>query len=130
MLEALERAEAELSVLLCDDELIAELNEQYRGKPTPTDVLSFPLEGEPIAAEGGPAPTAPEAGAMMLGDVVISIPTASRQAPKGRGGLRQEVTRLLAHGVLHLIGWDHQTEETLQDMERETERLIELAEAR
>ena len=121
ILEALGQAEAELSVLLCDDETIAELNEQYRGKQGPTDVLSFPQqEGAPLPSEGP----------VLLGDVVISLPTARRQAPSGEGGLRQEVTRLLAHGILHLLGWVHDTPERLAAMEAETERLIALAEGR
>jgi probable rRNA maturation factor len=126
MLAELGRSTFELSVLLCNDEVIAALNEQYRGRATPTDVLSFPLEGEPAEPMDIPLPLTMSS---MLGDVVISIPRAAEQAPQGAGGLRQEVTRLLAHGLLHLIGWDHETEEKLLKMELETERLVALAEA-
>lgn len=118
---------AQLSVLLCDDATMAELNGQYRQKPVPTDVLSFGMTGEPF--DGGEAPEAPTyttAGPELLGDVVISIPTASRQVGAGEK-LRDEVTRLLAHGILHLLGWDHGTSDKLRAMERETERLIAAA---
>lgn len=118
MLAALGAAEAELSVLLCDDATIAELNGAFRGKPRPTDVLSFPM-GEP-AAPSGPR---------LLGDVVISLPTAARQAEERGEPLRVEVCRLLAHGLLHLLGHVHDTKAALRRMEGETERLVDVAEA-
>jgi len=115
MIEALGLGEAELSVLLCDDERITALNRDYRDTDRPTDVLSFPMEDE--LGTGEPR---------LLGDLVISIPTAARQGGRGAGALRQEVTRLLAHGVLHLTGETHETSSKLRTMERETERLIDL----
>jgi probable rRNA maturation factor len=112
MLEALGLDEAELSVLLCDDATIAELNHLWRGRRGPTDVLSFPVAD----GVGGPV--------RLLGDVVISVPTALRQAPRGKGGLRGEVTRLLAHAVLHLTGLDHATASERRAMDAETDRLV------
>jgi rRNA maturation RNase YbeY len=89
----------ELSVLLVDDAAIAELNSAYRGRPQPTDVLSFSqLEG----------PTPPAGGAGLLGDVVISVETARRQARERRRPLEEEMATLLIHGVLHLLGHDHE----------------------
>lgn len=86
----------ELSVLLVDDAAIAELNSAYRGRPQPTDVLSFSqLEGP------GPATG-------QLGDVVISVETARRQARERRRPLEEEMATLLIHGVLHLLGHDHE----------------------
>jgi len=125
MLATAERSEALLSVLLCSDDVIAELNGQYRGKSGPTDVLSFGMSGEP--ADGGAAPEAPlrePDEPEVLGDVVISVPAAARQAA---GSLRDEVTRLLAHGLLHLLGWDHATAKAARAMEAETERLAAAA---
>ena len=116
MLEALGVGEAELSVLLCDDETIRALNRTYRGIDRATDVLSFSLEEPP----GG-------AGPRLLGDVVVSLETAARQAPGLERGLREEVTRLLAHGLLHLVGRDHATARELRSMERETDRLASAA---
>jgi probable rRNA maturation factor len=97
VLRALELADAELSIRLVDDTDIAVLNERYRGRRGPTDVLSFSLCEGPHAARRGE----------LLGDVVISLDTALRQARRDRRPLEREVLRLLVHGALHLIGHDH-----------------------
>lgn len=113
MLLALGRADAELSVMLVDDATIRALNKQYRGIDKPTDVLSFPM------LEGDFSGVQPE----LLGDVVISIPTATRQAAAGGKSLADEVTQLLAHGILHLVGHDHDTRTKERAMVAETQRL-------
>jgi len=97
---------AELSVVLCDDMFIRELNRDYRGLDKSTDVLSFTQDGED-ETEG---PT------RMLGDVVISIDTATRQAKERRCSTVDEVTALLVHGVLHLTGFDHENAKDAQAM--------------
>jgi probable rRNA maturation factor len=97
---------AELSIVLCDDAFIRSLNRNYRGIDAPTDVLSFPQDG----AVDGEAPTA------ILGDVVISLQTAVRQARTRRCSLVDETTALLIHGVLHLVGCDHQTSKNADEM--------------
>lgn len=74
--------------------MIHALNRQYRGKDKPTDVLSFPL--------------ADEIQPSVLGDVVISVETAARQAQRRRHSLREELQILLIHGILHLLGYDHE----------------------
>ena len=89
----------ELSILLCDDPFIAELNGRYRGVQKPTDVLSFPQEGQP----GGPAPGQ----AHPAGDVVISLATLRRNAARLGQPAETELKRLLIHGILHLRGLDH-----------------------
>ncbi len=95
---------AELSILLADDATVRELNRSYRGADAPTDVLSFAQsEGEPFAR---PDSTAPH-----LGDVVISIDTARRQADEYKLTLGDEVAHLLVHGILHLLGYDHEQPE-------------------
>lgn len=99
MLVAAGQPDAELSILLCDDGVIAELNEQYRRKKGPTDVLAFAMREGEGPGEGGP----------LLGDVVVSVDTARRQARDRGHSIRDEVTALLAHGILHLLGYDHQT---------------------
>ena len=115
MLDAIGRPEAELSVVLVDDETIRSLNRDYRHRDTPTDVLSFAMaEGEFGAIDPN-----------MLGDVVISVPTAQRQAQSRKHSLVDEVTFLLAHGLLHLTGYDHQTDEQEAVMNAETQRLVE-----
>ncbi len=94
----------ELSVLLVDDTAIAQLNAAYRGRPQPTDVLSFSqLEG---ATPTGAARAAGDG--LLLGDVVISAETARRQARSRGRPLGEEIAALLIHGVLHLLGYDHE----------------------
>ena len=120
MLAELELERAELSVLLTNDEHIRELNAAHRKKDKPTDVLAFAMEeGEPSAAAKTPV--------RLLGDVVISIDTAGRQARKRKRPLLDEVTHLLAHGLLHLVGYDHNTDSEERRMNAMTKRLVEVA---
>ncbi len=92
-LSALGRADAELSILVVDDDGIRRLNRQWRGKDEPTDVLSFPQSGR------GAGP--------LLGDVAISLETARRVARRAKRSVGAELDRYLAHGLLHLLGHDH-----------------------
>ena len=119
MLDALGMPDAELSVLLCDDETIRRLNRRYRKKNKPTDVLAFPMNEGP-----GPAPQP-----TLLGDVVISVPTATRQARERDRAIVQEVTFLLAHGLLHLVGYDHATKREEREMNARTDDLMAAVEA-
>jgi probable rRNA maturation factor len=113
MLERLGLGARELSVLLTDDKRIHRLNRDYRGKDRPTDVLAFAMgEGEGAGADE------------LLGDVVISLETAARQALGRRRAPLDEVTHLLAHGVLHLVGYDHQTDAEHRAMQRATRTLL------
>jgi len=117
MLAALRMPDAELSILLCDDETIWALNRDYRGKDRPTDVLAFAMrEGE------GPA-----LHQELLGDVVISLDTARRQAAERGRTIVYEVTFLLAHGLLHLLGYDHQTDDEERRMSARTDALVAAA---
>jgi len=119
MLEALGMPDAELSILLCDDETIRGLNHLYRKKNKPTDVLAFPMN------EGaGPSPHPG-----LLGDVVISLPTATRQADQHDRPIILEVTFLLAHGLLHLIGYDHATRREEREMNARTEEMLTAVQA-
>jgi probable rRNA maturation factor len=121
MLRHLGRGAHELSVLLTDDAFIQTLNETHRGKDRPTDVLAFAQnEGEDM-----PAPM--DQG--LLGDVVISLDTAERQARARKHSLMDEVSFLLAHGILHLIGYDHQTDEEEAIMNELTSQLVASARA-
>ncbi len=97
-LAAIDLAEAELSIVLCSDAFIRPLNRDWRGKDAPTDVLSFAQqEGEAIL-EDDP----------VLGDLVISVETAARQAAELGHSLDEELGVLLVHGLLHLLGYDHE----------------------
>jgi probable rRNA maturation factor len=94
---------ASLSLSFVGDRAIRSLNRTHRGLDRPTDVLSFPLfepGGAPRGAAKGPE--------QMLGDVVISLDTAARQARDYDASLRAEIERLLIHGILHLLGHDHE----------------------
>lgn len=89
-------AHAEVTVVLSNDVQLRELNLQWMGINAPTDVLSFPAEE-----------TDPETGAPYLGDVVISVETAQRQAARAGHSVEAEVQLLTVHGILHLLGHDH-----------------------
>ena len=114
MLESLGLPDAELSILLCDDATIRSLNRRYRKKDRATDVLAFPMQEGP----------GPEANAGLLGDVVISLPTARRQAAEHDRPIIEEVTFLLAHGLLHLLGYDHANRGQEREMKARTEDLL------
>ncbi len=94
---------AEVSVLFVDNERIHQLNKLYRNKDKSTDVLSFPL------GENGVYDINNETGAYLLGDVVISIETALKQAKIYDHSLEREVGFLTVHSMLHLLGYDHET---------------------
>ena len=112
-LRALGHARSEVSVSIVGDDEIAELNAAWRGKKGPTDVLSFSLfEGEHREYRG-----------KMLGDVVIGLPTAQRQARDRHRSLDDELARLLIHGLLHLVGHDHEVESEARRMRAEERRL-------
>lgn len=119
MLASLGFEDAELSILLCDDGTIRQLNRDYRKKNTATDVLAFPMQE-------GPGPASHPG---LLGDVVISLPTAARQAADQDRPIIQEVTFLLAHGLLHLLGYDHATKSEEREMKARTGELLAAVEA-
>lgn len=117
MLRAMKVGPAELSIVLCDDPEIHALNAAYRKKDKPTDVLAFALE------EGAPQPRSAHA-PRMLGDVIISVDTARRQADERGIALFDEVLTLLAHGLLHLLGYDHQNDADERAMNAEVTRIV------
>ncbi len=114
-----------VSVTIVDDQFIRELNRDYRGIDTPTDVLSFSLleetgEEPEIIWEG-------DEETLLLGDIIISAEAAARQAEEYGHSVIREFCFLAVHGVLHLLGYDHETAETEQIMEaRQQEVLSEL----
>jgi rRNA maturation RNase YbeY len=91
----------ELSVLFTDDEHMARLNRQYRRRPGPTNVLAFPMADE----------TGEDIGSPMLGDVVISVDTALKESRDLEEPIKKTINRLLIHGILHLLGFDHERSE-------------------
>jgi len=114
ILREIERADHELSIALVDDAGMRSLNAAWRGRDRPTDVLAFSLEEGPHR----------ERSAGLLGDVVIGVETAERQARRRRRGLDDEVLRLLVHGALHLVGHDHVRAGEARRMRAEERRIL------
>jgi probable rRNA maturation factor len=104
-LEAISRAKASLAVAFVRDRAIRDLNQRYRNKDQATDVLSFPSEGEP--QERSESLIEKD---NYLGDIVISTDTALRQAREAHHSVEREFDELVLHGVLHLCGYDHETD--------------------
>ena len=113
VLRELSQARSELSIALVDDDTIAGLNQRYRGVSGPTDVLAFSQR------EGAH----PERGGNLLGDVVISVETAARQARAAHRAFDAVMARLLVHGILHLLGYDHQADAEARRMRAQERRL-------
>jgi probable rRNA maturation factor len=106
-----------LSLLLTDDKEIAELNYRFLKRKGPTNVLAFPMR-----EKGSPEPETP-----MLGDIVISLDAALRDAETAGETLEETLDRLLVHGLLHLVGYDHEiSKEEGRRMDEETDRLLSL----
>lgn len=110
----------EIGLRLTDDSQIKELNAQYRDQDKPTDVLAFaalevdfPQSEEMLAAAS-----------LYLGDIIVSVDTAQRQAQQQGHSLPTELAWLAAHGLLHLLGWDHPDEESLRRMLEQQVRLL------
>jgi probable rRNA maturation factor len=98
ILDALKSPEGEISILLVDDLQIAAMNRRFLGREGPTNVIAFPMQ------EGRLSGLSPN----LLGDVVISVDTAHREARAAGLALDERVTQLLVHGMLHLCGYDHE----------------------
>lgn len=109
---------AEVAVTFVDDPYIQQLNRDYRGIDRPTDVLSFPMSDE---EEDVPIPDLTE----MLGDIIVSIPRAKAQAEEYGHSFQRELGFLLVHGFLHLLGYDHHTEEEEREMFQRQEEILQ-----
>jgi probable rRNA maturation factor len=112
--------DAELSILIVDDPQIAKLNKQYLHRNGPTNVIAFPMRTDPFSNIN------PE----LLGDVVISIETAEKEGKSIGISMEERFTQLLVHGILHLLGYDHETTEQDADkMEKKSEEILKLIES-
>jgi probable rRNA maturation factor len=126
------RGDTEVSILYVDEATIADLNTRFLGKEGPTDVLAFPIDEEPV--EGGRSPDSggtgpgfnpsPEEAPTLLGDVVICPSVARRNAPEHAGTYEDELALLLVHGLLHLLGLDHDEPEEAEVMEAKERDLL------
>lgn len=110
----------EISISFVDDATIAQLNEQYRGKQGPTDVLSFECDGVDDGFDGPAAPSA----TYELGDVVIAVDVAERQTKEFGTSFEQEISLLLVHSILHLCGYDHIKDDEAQIMEAREDEIL------
>ena len=131
------RGGTELSIFFVTPSDIADLNAEHMNEAGPTDVLSFPIDGGevlevvsgPTGASRGPDRSPPDRGdlPLLLGDIVICPEVAQAQAPSHAGTLEDEMALLVVHGVLHILGWDHDTaDKTTLMQQRERDLLQEL----
>ncbi len=125
------KGETEVSLLFVDEEAIAALNEQFLGKRGPTDVLSFPIEDDPgptgrspDLGGSGPGASPPEGVPTLLGDVVVCPAVAARNAVEHEVSLEDEVALLVVHGLLHLLGMDHEEDAEAERMEALEQELL------
>ena len=125
------KGETEVSLLFVDEDAIAALNEQFLGKTGPTDVLSFPIEDEPGPTGrspdfggSGPGSSAEHGLLTLLGDVVICPVVAARNAVEHEVSFEDEVALLVVHGLLHLLGMDHENEAEAVRMEAVEQQLL------
>lgn len=123
--------EAEVNVLLTDNEVIHEINREHRGIDAPTDVLSFPMVDYQKPADFDPLEDASEdyfnfeTGELVLGDIVISLEKVMEQAQNYGHSPRRELAFLVAHSMLHLFGYDHMEEEERTVMEDRQRRILD-----
>jgi len=115
-------SEVELSLVVTGDEMVQRLNQQYRGIEEPTDVLSFAL----IERRPGDDTSFinPPDGVLHLGEVIISFPQAVRQAEENKQGVKRELDLLIVHGVLHLLGYEHDEPDREQEMRALEEKVL------
>lgn len=122
--------EAEINVLITDNEDIRQINQEYRNIDSPTDVLSFPMiEYESPAnfdhlEEESYDSFNPETGELLLGDIVVSVDKVEEQAEKYGHSVERELAFLIAHSMLHLFGYDHMQEEERLVMEQMQEEIL------
>jgi probable rRNA maturation factor len=112
-MELLGKKDWEVSVLFCNDREIRELNKSYRNIDAATDVLSFPQDDR-----------FPDHNRVFAGDVVVSLETAERERDREETALEDMVKRLLIHGILHLDGFDHGSDEEYNEMNRHEEHIL------
>ncbi len=109
-------SEYEICVMACDDARIAELNAEFREKPTATNVLSWPAFELSPEVEGGQPMPPPQA--ESLGDIAVAYETCAREAAEKTITMQAHVTHLIVHGCLHLLGYDHETDKDATVMEK------------
>jgi probable rRNA maturation factor len=126
------KGHAEVSLLFVDEEAIASMNHQFLGKEGPTDVLAFPIEDAPVTSGrspdlggSGPGSEPLSLPLTLIGDVVICPAVAARNAKEHEVSAQDETALLVVHGLLHLLGMDHQVEAEATKMEKLEQKLLE-----
>lgn len=110
-----ESPECDVALLFTDDESMAEINAEWRGKDKPTNVLSFPTPDDMPVPEGEPRP---------LGDIVLAHGVITREAAEQGKSLRDHTAHLIVHGTLHLLGYDHESDDEAEEMEALETRIL------
>jgi len=125
------RGNVEVSLLFLDEAAMSELNERFMGKAGPTDVLSFPIDDEPSlsgrvpdAGTPGPGEHPEDEMPQLVGDIVICPNVAAKNAVAHEVSFEDEVALLVVHGVLHLLGWDHEIDHEAEKMEVREKELL------
>lgn len=111
----LNAVDCEIAVLFTDDVAIAEINAEWRGKDKPTNVLSFPTPEDMPTPAGEPRP---------LGDIVLALGVITREAAEQGKSLRAHTAHLIVHGTLHLLGYDHESDDGAAEMEALETRIL------
>jgi probable rRNA maturation factor len=114
-------SDTEVTVLFVDDESIAGYNERFMGREGPTDVLAFPLEELRAGVAPSPRGSGPP---LHLGDVIIAPDKVSRQAAEREVAFEDELSLMVVHGMLHLMGWDHPDDDLAERMEAKEEEIL------
>ena len=112
-----ERGNCEVAVRVVDEDEIRELNRTYRGKDAPTNVLSFPADLESM-------PGLPSDDVRLLGDLIICAPVVAREASEQEKAVAEHWAHMVVHGVLHLLGYDHETDAEAERMESLEARIL------
>jgi probable rRNA maturation factor len=128
------RGDAELSMLFVDEKSMSDLNERFLGREGPTDVLAFPMDDELIESgrqpdqggRGPGSPAEPSDAPILVGDVVICPKVAQRQAAEHLVSFDDEMALLVVHGVLHLLGFDHEEDDEAELMEARERELMDM----
>ena len=124
--------EAQVNLLVTDSENIREMNRQFRGIDAPTDVLSFPLQEYPNPGdfsqidEEGNDEFDPDTGELLLGDIVINAERVISQAEEYGHSQKREFAFLIAHSILHLVGFDHMEDAEREQMEERQKRIMDV----
>ena len=122
-----EGSEIELGLVIAGQEKVRQLNQTYLGEDAPTDVLAFAMTPQQVGMEQLPFVVPPD-GITHLGEVIISYPQAVIQAEERRHSVKREIAILIVHGVLHLLGYDHDEPEAEREMRAREQEILKTVE--